>query len=73
MPIETKYEPVIDLMKELDVKDIHHYEENGELRLYGKVHSQEHRSLIIKKIKEINNDNALDISYDLEIIKSERL
>ena len=68
MPLITKYQPVIDLMKELGVKDLHYYEEMGELSLYGKVKTKEQRSLIIKKIKEVNNDQALDISYDIEVV-----
>ncbi len=67
MPLVTKYQPVIDLMKELGVRELHHYEEMGELRIYGKVKNSEQRSLIINKIKEVNNDKAPDITYDLEV------
>jgi hypothetical protein len=67
MPLVTKYQPVIDLMIELNVKDLHYYEEMGELRLYCEVKTKEQRSLILKKIKEVNNDDALDISHDIRL------
>lgn len=67
MPIRTKYRESINLMKELEVKNLKVWEEEGFLQIRGIVKNTHDKMMIVNKIEEENDDNALDINVQLEV------
>jgi hypothetical protein len=67
MPIRTKYRDSINLMKELEVKNLKVWEEDGFLQIRGIVKNTHDKIMIVNKIEEENEDNALDINVQLEV------
>lgn len=67
MPIRTKYRDSINLMKELEVKNLKVWEEDGFLQIRGIVKNTHDKLMIVNKIEEENDDNALDINVQLEV------
>ncbi len=61
MSLKDKYQPVIDLMNELKVKNKEVKEERGTLIINGEVDEPGKRKLILNKIHCVNRENALDV------------
>jgi hypothetical protein len=69
MPLSDKYMETINLMNELDVKNLEVWEEDGFLQIRGIVKNTHDKVLIANKINEENEEKALDINIILEVEK----
>jgi hypothetical protein len=69
MPLSDKYMETINLMNELDVKNLEIWEEDGFLQIRGIVKNTHDKVLIANKINEENEEKALDINIILEVEK----
>jgi nucleoid-associated protein YgaU len=67
MSVKAKYQPVLDLGEELDIKDGHVEELDGVLKVGGTASTQYHKNLLWDKIKEIGGENPSDIQADIKI------
>lgn len=67
MPLRAKYEPVLKLMKDLKVIQIDAREDRGQLIISGIARNSKDRDLILKKISQINRDEATDVNPQILI------
>lgn len=61
MSVKSKYQPVLDLGEQLEVKDGNVYEENGTLKIKGTVKTQYEKDILWDKIKEIGGEKPSDL------------
>ena len=67
MSLRSKYQPVINLLKELNLNQLKVKEDNGALVITGNVDSVKEKELIMKKIHQVNSENAMDIEFRVGI------
>ncbi len=67
MSLKAKYQPVIDLLKEMKLDQVKVKEENGALTIKGDVASVQQKELLLKKIHQVNSENAMDINFDVNL------
>lgn len=67
MSVRDKYQPVLDLGMQLNVKDGQVEEEMGRLKIGGTVATPYEKDLLWDKIKEIGGDNPMDIMADIQV------
>ena len=65
--LQEKYEAVLELGKELEIKDGDVQEENGVLKVSGVAHTKFQEDQLWDKIKEIGGENPSDIEVYLEV------
>ncbi len=63
MSLKAKYQPVIDLLKEMELNHLKVKEENGALMITGDVDTVQEKELILKKIHQVNSEDAMDINF----------
>lgn len=68
--LQSKYKDVLDLGKELDVKNGDVKEENGVLKVTGTTQTQYEKNQLWDKIKEIGGENPSDIQADIKVENS---
>ena len=68
--LQNKYKDVLDLGKELDVKNGDVKEENGVLKVTGTTQTQYEKNQLWDKIKEIGGENPSDIQADIKVENS---
>lgn len=67
MSLKAKYQPVIDLLKKMKLNHLKVKEDNGALIIRGEVNSVRAKEILLKKIHQINSDNAMDINFEVEV------
>ncbi len=67
MSLKAKYQPVIDLLKEMGLDRLKVKEDNGSLTIRGEVDSVQEKELLLKKIHQVNSENAMDIDFSVGI------
>ncbi|MCB0713151.1 MAG: LysM peptidoglycan-binding domain-containing protein [Ignavibacteriae bacterium] len=67
MSLHEKYNPVLELGKELNVKNGNVEEADGKLKITGTVPVQGHKDLLWDKIKAIGGENPVDIEADIQV------
>lgn len=65
--VKSKYQSVLDLGKELNIKDGDVSEENGVLKIKGTAKNQYEKNLLWDKIKAIGGENPSDINADIKV------
>ncbi len=63
MSLKAKYQPVIDLLKEMKPDQLKVKEDKGALVITGDVNSVQEKELVLKKIHQVNPENAADIDF----------
>ena len=67
MSIKLKYQAVLDLGQELEVKDGYVEESEILLKVGGTTKTQYEKNLMWDKIKEIGGENPSDIEADIKV------
>lgn len=67
MSVKAKYQPVLDLGEQLDVKNGDVTEENGILKVKGETRTQYEKNLLWDKIKEIGGEQPSDIKANITV------
>ena len=67
MSLKTKYQPVLDLGLEYDVKDGYVDELDGVLKIGGTTQTQYQKDKMWDMIKEIGGENPTDIEADINV------
>jgi len=67
MPLQEKYQPVIDLIKELHGEIIKAEEERGFFVIEGLLKSEDEITLVKSKAEKINDIKADDVILKLEV------
>jgi len=67
MSLKAKYQPVIDLLKQMGLDHLIVEEANGSLTIQGEVDSVQEKELLLKKIQQVNSENAMDIDFRVGI------
>lgn len=64
---KAKYQAVLDLGEELNIKDGKVEESAGKLKVWGTASTPYEKNLLWDKIKEIGGDNPTDIMADIKV------
>jgi hypothetical protein len=67
MSIKDKYTPVLNLMSELETKEVKVREERGILIIRGMVNDENNRKLILDKADKVNVENGWDIDIKIKV------
>lgn len=67
MSVKDKYQPVLNLGEELNIKNGDVSEENGVLKVKGQAATQYQKNLLWDKIKEIGGENPSDIKANITV------
>lgn len=67
MSLKAKYQPVINMLKKMELNYLKVKEENGALIITGDVNSVQEKQLLLKKIQQMNSENAMDINFRVGI------
>ncbi len=65
--LQAKYKDVLDLGKELEIKNGDVQEENGVLKVSGTAKTQYEKNILWDKIKEIGGESPADIQADIKV------
>lgn len=65
--IKAKYQNVLDLGEQLNIKDGNVVEENGVLKVWGTAKTQYEKNLLWDAIKAIGGENPADIMADIKV------
>ncbi|WP_425075588.1 LysM peptidoglycan-binding domain-containing protein [Psychroserpens sp. S379A] len=65
--IKAKYQNVLDLGEQLNIKDGNVVEENGILKVWGTAKTQYEKNLLWDAIKAIGGENPADIMADIKV------
>ena len=65
--MKAKYQSVLDLGQELNIKDGDVQEEGGELKIKGTAKNQYEKNLIWDEIKKVGGENPTDIVVDIKV------
>lgn len=65
--MKSKYQSVLDLGLELNIKNGDVREEDGKLKIWGTAKNQYEKNLLWDKIKEIGGENPKDIMADITV------
>lgn len=65
--MKAKYQSVLDLGLELNIKNGDVREEDGKLKIWGTAKNQYEKNLLWDKIKEIGGENPTDIMADITV------
>ena len=71
MSLQTKYSPVINLIKDLKLQSLQIKEEQGKLKLSGIANTPYEKNIIWDKIKETGGESANDISADIKVTNTD--
>lgn len=64
---KAKYQDVLDLGEQLNIKDGDVKEENGQLKVWGTANTPYEKNLLWDKIKEVGGENPDDIMADIKV------
>ncbi len=64
---KAKYQDVLDLGEQLNIKDGDVREENGQLKVWGTANTPYEKDLLWDKIKEVGGENPEDIMADIKV------
>lgn len=67
MAVKTKYQAVLNLGEQLNIKDGDVTEENGILKIKGTANTPYEKNLLWDKIKEIGGDKPTDIMANISV------
>ena len=67
MSTKAKYQPVLDLGMELNIKKGDVYEENGVLKIKGEAATPYEKDILWDKIKEIGGQHPTDIKANITV------
>ena len=67
MSVKAKYQAVLDLGEQLNVKDGNVSEEGGILKIKGQTKTQYEKNLLWDKIKEIGGQSPSDLMADITV------
>ncbi|MEZ4811375.1 MAG: LysM peptidoglycan-binding domain-containing protein [Allomuricauda sp.] len=67
MSTKAKYQPVLDLGMELNIKNGDVYEENGVLKIKGMASTPYEKDILWDKIKEIGGQHPTDIKANITV------
>ena len=67
MSLKAKYQPVIDLIKEMNSQISKIKEENSTLIISGSVKNKHEKEIILNKIQQLNSEGAVDIDIQLRV------
>ena len=67
MSVKSKYQAVLDLGEQLNVKDGNVTEEGGILKIKGQTKTQYEKNLLWDKIKEIGGQNPTDLMANITV------
>ena len=67
MSVKAKYQPVLHLGEQFNVRDGYVNEEGDLLKVGGTVQTQQEKDLMWDKIKEIGGENPQDIQADIQV------
>jgi nucleoid-associated protein YgaU len=67
MSVKVKYQPVLQLGEQFNVRDGYVNEEGDLLKVGGTVQTQQEKDLMWDKIKEIGGENPQDIEADIKV------
>ena len=65
--VKAKYQSVLDLGMELNIKDGDVREENDQLKVWGTTNTLYEKNLIWDEIKRVGGDNPSDIMADIKV------
>ncbi|MCK8520542.1 LysM peptidoglycan-binding domain-containing protein [Aquimarina sp. D1M17] len=65
--VKSKYQSVLDLGQELNIKDGDVAEENGVLKIKGTAKTQYEKNVLWDKIKEVGGESPSDIMADIKV------
>ncbi len=65
--IKSKYQSVLDLGEQLNIKNGDVKEENGQLKVWGTAKNQYEKNLIWDEIKRVGGENPTDIMADITV------
>ena len=65
--MKAKYQSVLDLGEQLNIKNGDVKEENGQLKIYGTAKTPYEKDLIWDEIKKAGGENPTDIMADIQI------
>ncbi|SHH50514.1 LysM peptidoglycan-binding domain-containing protein [Winogradskyella jejuensis] len=65
--MRAKYQAVLDLGEQLNIKDGKVEEADGKLKVWGTASTQYEKDALWNKIKEIGGDNPADIMADIKV------
>lgn len=65
--MKAKYQSVLDLGQELNIKNGDVKEENGQLKIKGTAKNQYEKNLLWDEIKKVGGDNPSDIIADIKV------
>lgn len=68
--LKSKYQPVLDLGVELNIKDGDVQEADGKLKIKGVANTQYEKDLLWNKIKEAGGDSPSDIEADITVAET---
>ena len=67
MPLRDKYQPVVDLIKEMRGEVLKAEEDRGYFVIEGLLNSEEEINKVRRKVQKINDINADEIKLKLEL------
>lgn len=65
--MKAKYQSVLDLGEQLNIKNGDVKEEDGKLKIWGTAHTQYEKDLIWDEIKSVGGDNPNDLMADIKV------
>ncbi|QTD37497.1 LysM peptidoglycan-binding domain-containing protein [Polaribacter batillariae] len=65
--MRAKYQSVLDLGEQLNIKDGDVKEENGQLKVWGTAKTPYEKNLIWDEIKKVGGENPTDIVADIKV------
>lgn len=71
MSLQTKYNPVLSLAKELNIQGLNLKEDAGKLNLSGTVNTQYEKNVLWDKIKELGGEGQKEVVADIKVANTE--
>jgi len=71
MSLQAKYNPVLNLIKDLKLQSLRVEEEQSKLKLSGTTNTQYEKNIIWDKIKEVGGESVKDISVDIKVMNTD--
>lgn len=65
--VKSKYQSVLDLGEQLNIKNSDVKEDNGVLKIHGTVPTQYEKDLLWDKIKSVGGENPSDLMADIKV------
>ncbi|HKI76947.1 MAG TPA: hypothetical protein VKA26_00230 [Ignavibacteriaceae bacterium] len=67
MSLKDKYQPVLELMEELDSRNQKIWVDRGSLFIRAETRDERSKNLIMNKVKQVNNEKGWDIDIKLKV------